>query len=304
MANGIDWFRWHHGSVTDPKFQLIAKKAGASLPDVLAVWAYILESASASDARGSFSDIDAEALDCLFSFPDGRTADILAMLGTRGLISGNTITAWEKRQPKREREDVTAADRKRAQRERDKAKACDIEEVTPSHATSHQFTPREEERREEKRKADNDDSTGGGYATPSSSPLPEREDPPPNNSPAIALSVALRKLGVDAMFTHPAVLDWTQRGIKPEVLEQAVEMAREQKGPDAKIPPNYLVPIVEKLLNPPAAAPAHTRQAAPIALPPARKPQGNDPKGPDESFDEWRARTDAYERAHRQAAQP
>ena len=47
---GMDWFRWHHGSVTDPKFQLVARRAGASLPDVLAVWAYVLEAASQAEA--------------------------------------------------------------------------------------------------------------------------------------------------------------------------------------------------------------------------------------------------------------
>ena len=53
------------------------------------------------------------------------------------------------------------------------------------------------------------------------------------------------------MFTHPAVQDWTNRQIAPEVLHAAIALAREQKGPTAKIPANYLVPIVEKLLNPP-----------------------------------------------------
>lgn len=37
MAGGIEWFRWHHGSVTDPKFQLVARRSGARLSDVLAV---------------------------------------------------------------------------------------------------------------------------------------------------------------------------------------------------------------------------------------------------------------------------
>ena len=31
MAGGIDWFRWHHGSVTDPKFQLVARKSKQAL---------------------------------------------------------------------------------------------------------------------------------------------------------------------------------------------------------------------------------------------------------------------------------
>ena len=44
MAGCIDWFRWHHGSVTDPKFKLIAAcfscnraKADRSLSDWEAV---------------------------------------------------------------------------------------------------------------------------------------------------------------------------------------------------------------------------------------------------------------------------
>jgi uncharacterized protein YdaU (DUF1376 family) len=146
-------------------------------------------------------------------------------------------------------------------------------------------------------KPDNDDSTFSGYETPSSSPLPEREDPPENNDPAIALAVSLRKLGVDATFTHPAVLGWVQQQVAPEVLHAAVSLAREQKGPTAKIPPNYLVPIVEKLQNPPAPrATALVPQAQPVAT---RKPQGNDPKGTDETYEDWQARVAAYEQSIR-----
>ena len=166
MAGGIDWFRWHHGSVTDPKFQLVARKSGASLPDVLAVWAYILEKASAADDRGNFGDIDAEALDCLFNFPgtESRTADILAALEARGLVSGGVITSWEKRQPKRE--DDTAAERKRRQREREHelkmaetVTGSESRNVTQCHAEKEDVTQKKgdvthghdrgEERREE-----------------------------------------------------------------------------------------------------------------------------------------------------------
>lgn len=143
---GMDWFRWHHGSVTDPKFQLVARKSGASLPDVLAVWAFILEAASQSADRGSFA-IDAEAIDCLFAFDDGVTAQILAAMEARGLIEQGRVAAWSKRQPKREREDDGATDRKRRQRERDSELGASDDHVTPSHATSRHDAPREEESR-------------------------------------------------------------------------------------------------------------------------------------------------------------
>jgi hypothetical protein len=53
---GMDWFRWHHGSVNDPKFQLVAKRAGASVAEVVAVWACLLEAASSADERPTLSD--------------------------------------------------------------------------------------------------------------------------------------------------------------------------------------------------------------------------------------------------------
>lgn len=155
MANGIDWFRWHHGSVNDPKFGLVAKKAKARVGDVIAIWALVLEQASASTERGQFSDIDCEATDFLLGAEDGTTARILEAMQGRGLISGDRVTRWEDRQPKRERVDSTATERKRAQRERERDSERDSDmdgeksDVTSCHATSHQVTPREEKSREE-----------------------------------------------------------------------------------------------------------------------------------------------------------
>lgn len=157
MAGGIDWFRWHHGSVTDPKFGLVARRAGARLSDVLAVWAFILEQASASDDRGFFGDVDCEAIDCLFGLDDGQTSEILAQMGARGLIEDQRISAWERRQPKRE--DETANDRKRRQREREHelkmsaSRVTDAESrnVTQCHADVTPGHARGEERREEEK---------------------------------------------------------------------------------------------------------------------------------------------------------
>lgn len=150
MAGGIDWFRWHHGSVTDPKFQLVARKACVRLPDVLAVWAFVLEKASASEERGNFGVIDCEAVDCLFGLDEGQTALILEHMGVRGLVQEGRIAAWEKRQPKRERDADNSTDRTRAYRERQKQQGDDkASHVTPCDATERQKNARGEERREE-----------------------------------------------------------------------------------------------------------------------------------------------------------
>ena len=160
MAGGIDWFRWHHGSVTDPKFQLVARKSKQALASVIAVWAFVLEQASASEDRGAFGTIDCEAIDCLLGLEDGATAAILAAMGERGLVDGGAVSAWEKRQPKRERTDNTNTERSRAHRGRQRQAQQDgdkqhhatpeIDDATPCNATQHQKKPRGEESREEK----------------------------------------------------------------------------------------------------------------------------------------------------------
>lgn len=147
MANGIDWFRWHHGTAADPKFGLVAKKADARFGDVVTVWALILEQASASTERGTFEPIDHETTDFLLGAEDGTTARIVAAMEACKLIKDGNVTRWDKRQPKREREDSTSADRKRQQR----AREANEVNVTPCHATSHQKTPREEKSREEEK---------------------------------------------------------------------------------------------------------------------------------------------------------
>ncbi|MEW6022833.1 MAG: hypothetical protein AB1807_11905 [Pseudomonadota bacterium] len=127
--------------------------------------------------------------------------------------------------------------------------------------------PREDKRREE---AEKDKTTtdacapaGGGdplsddLDPPKAAPLPARQDLPAPTSPALALTLALRPLGVSALSTNPMVIGWADRGVSVELLAEAVRIAREHKG-DATIPPQYLAPIVERLLNPPG-----DRRAAP-----------------------------------------
>ena len=162
MAGGIDWFRWHHGSVTDPKFQLVARKSKQALASVIAVWAFVLEQASASEERGAFGSIDGEAIDCLLGLEDGATDAILAAMGERGLVDGGAVSAWEKRQPKRERTDNTNTERSRSYRDRQRQSppaddaqrhaTPETDAATPCNAMQRQKTPRGEESREEEKK--------------------------------------------------------------------------------------------------------------------------------------------------------
>jgi hypothetical protein len=89
MAGGMDWFRWHHGSVTDPKFQLVAKQAGASVAEVIAVWACLLEAAS-QDA-GSLAGFDHSSCDRLLGIGCGMSTRIRSEMGRRGLLDGDRV---------------------------------------------------------------------------------------------------------------------------------------------------------------------------------------------------------------------
>ena len=133
---GMDWFRWHHGSVTDPKFQLVAKQARCSVAEVLGVWATLLEEASQNDDRGCFGTLDFEALDCALGLIDGKAYQIFTLMADRYLLDTNTkrITSWSRRQPLREREDDKSVERMRALRERQK-------NSMPSDASKNHVTP-------------------------------------------------------------------------------------------------------------------------------------------------------------------
>ena len=150
------WWRSWHGAPTDPKWRLIAKRAGCRTADVVAVAWAILDHASQQAHRGDVATFDAEVIaDFLDMEPDAVMAIVAAMEG-RGVICDGRLAAWETRQPKRE--DGTAADRKRAQRDREKAQrdqgVSDVttEGVTQCHAASRNVTTEErrgEEIREE-----------------------------------------------------------------------------------------------------------------------------------------------------------
>lgn len=170
----MDWFRWHQGSTTDPKFQLVARKCGRSVAEVIAMWAVVLEAANAQELRGQHGNLDFESIDCQLGLQDGAAQDIYTALCDRGLVDKfqGLVKAWDKRQPRREREAVeSSTDRVR----RHRAKAAPVNESatetvgfdgdspassslafhgvtsdeTPCNAMEHQKQPRGEERRRE-----------------------------------------------------------------------------------------------------------------------------------------------------------
>jgi len=135
----MGWFRWHDGSTTDPKFRVVAKLAaktvdGVRLSDVLALWAMLLERAN-GERDGVIEGFDCDVADAHLDMPEGAACAIIKAMQDKSLISGEAVTNWDKRQPKKE--DLTACQRKRDQRTREKMSR----DVTPSHEVTQGVTP-------------------------------------------------------------------------------------------------------------------------------------------------------------------
>ena len=94
----MDWLRWYHGSVNDPKFTVIARKSAQPKTVVIAVWAALLESASQADPRGSLHPLEIDTLAASLDMDDGAAEAVISAMTTKGLIANNAIANWTKRQ--------------------------------------------------------------------------------------------------------------------------------------------------------------------------------------------------------------
>jgi hypothetical protein len=140
----MEWFRWYHGTVSDPKLILIARVSNQPRVAVLSVWQYLLEYASENTDRGSLEGLDHEVMSVTLDLEIEDIVTICHAMSQKKIIGHDRVLNWEKRQPKRE--DETATDRKRNQREREKLEKqvsdlkADLENVTQCHDVSHNVT--------------------------------------------------------------------------------------------------------------------------------------------------------------------
>lgn len=216
----MEWLKWHIGSAIDPKFSIVARRSGHNVAAVIAIWAMLLERACQAEERGNIRGFDCEAADVALGLPDGAACAIIDALQSKGLIHGDRIANWEKRQ----NTDVTEAarERKRLQREREKleaerlalerriaevqamgladgdshAQSQNVTEVTPGHRGSHDVTykKREDKKREntsppveslvnQDRACAREEPQGRGEVASSVSPGTDRGEPPERESP-------------------------------------------------------------------------------------------------------------------------
>lgn len=112
----MDWFRSWHGAPTDPKWLLIARKAGTQPGVVSALFWALLDHASQNTPRGSVTGFDAETYALYSGFPEEDIIAAIAAMTEKGMIGPDgRLAAWDERQPKRE---DNSAERTRQYRQR------------------------------------------------------------------------------------------------------------------------------------------------------------------------------------------
>lgn len=247
----MDWLRWWHGTVTDPKFQRVARMSGASVGEVLAVWACLLECASevpecdasvtVRDAsrddcdasvtdvtqlsRGDVTNFDCADHDVLLGFSDGKSAAVVAALTDRGLIVGGRLASWNERQPALrdsagKRQSASAA-RSAAYRARKKAELLASRDGRDGGVTRHEshviVTP--EKTRQDKSKNPPYPPAGGEPQSFKAEPVPKAATKPAEKSDR---SKPKRALPLPFLMTNE-MLTWAAEKVPAVKLDRETE---------------------------------------------------------------------------------
>jgi len=136
-----DWVRLWHDMPTDPKWRVIARKSGQPLPCVIALFTLMMTTASAADDRGSIANLTNEDAAAALDLDEEDVAAMREAMQGR-VLDGDRLSGWERRQPKRERENDDSS--QRVAKHRAKLREGSQDGVTPCNATERHETPRED----------------------------------------------------------------------------------------------------------------------------------------------------------------
>lgn len=127
------WVRLWHDMPTDPKWRVIARRSGASLSEVIAIFTFVLVNASANATeRGRTHNLFADDIAAALDMDEATVEAVLAAMEGK-VLSNGALIAWERRQPKREDNSADRArqwrDEKKAERMRTQANAAERPET-------------------------------------------------------------------------------------------------------------------------------------------------------------------------------
>lgn len=119
-----DWVRLWHDMPTDPKWRVIARKAGQRIGDVIAVFNFVMVNASANaNERGRTHNLFAEDIGAALDMGEADVQAILDAMKGKVICPDGSLLGWEKRQPKREDNSAARAKAWREERKRTQTNA-------------------------------------------------------------------------------------------------------------------------------------------------------------------------------------
>ena len=148
------WVRLWEDMPNDPKWRVVARRAGRPVSEVLAVFVHMMTNAGSSSERGKLESWSDEDVAIAIDAEVEHVSAIRDAMQTKTL-DGDSLKGWDKRQPKRE---DGSSERGKAWREANKTRSNEKPdgqtpiERTRTHANASE--PPEERREEENRKKD------------------------------------------------------------------------------------------------------------------------------------------------------
>lgn len=138
----MDWFRVYHGMPTDPKWLLVARRAGHGVTTghVVAIWCVLLDHASASKPRGNVQSVDLEAIAASLGWSEEIVSAAYDALVSRRHIVDGCIRTWDERNPSKF--DATNAQRQKRHRQKAKAAEKSAHETAPRAPESNESNGR------------------------------------------------------------------------------------------------------------------------------------------------------------------
>ena len=108
----MNWWRAYHGISTDPKYQVVLRHIAShrvtsrhpespcvKLSDITAIWLWLIDFASQNSPRGSIAGFQTDHIAVATGLSDEDVEEVIEAFRSRRMITGNILTAFEKRQP-------------------------------------------------------------------------------------------------------------------------------------------------------------------------------------------------------------
>jgi len=160
----------------DAKLVTVAKRSETQPGVACAVWWALLDYASQNSDRGSVAGFDCEFAATFFGWPEETIERVIGAMRDKGLLTGDHITNWEKRQPQRE---DNSTDRVRNFRQRRRGGETEVKR------SETQRNARTDERRGDENRGDEERSLSeralhppGEMAEPKNAPSPPVDQSP------------------------------------------------------------------------------------------------------------------------------